>query len=138
MIVSTADFIGSSSSSGARVIYGDTDSVMVSFGPDVPRAEAIRLGREAAESASMRFVAPIKLQFEKVLQSYLLLNKKRYAGLLWDGDAPLKLDMKGIETVRRDWCGLVRQVCERSLELLLRPDWSIDAAVDYVRGIVGD
>lgn len=56
----------------------------------------------------------------------------------WAGDKPLGLDMKGIEVVRRDWCGMVRQVCERSLELLLRPDRSIDVAVEYVRGIVSD
>jgi len=40
--------------------------------------------------------------------------------------------------VRRDFCGLVRQVCERSLELLLRPDRSLEAATQHVRDVVAD
>jgi DNA polymerase delta subunit 1 len=37
------------------------------------------------------------------------MNKKRYAGLLWTSpDKPDKIDSKGIETVRRDNCLLVR------------------------------
>ena len=48
-----------------QVIYGDTDSVMVKFGPDnVP--ESMELGKEAAEYVSKHFVSPIKLEFEKV------------------------------------------------------------------------
>lgn len=47
------------------MIYGDTDSVMVKFGVDTV-AEAMKLGREAAEFVTKKFVAPIKLEFEKV------------------------------------------------------------------------
>ena len=40
---------------------------------------------------------------------YLLISKKRYAGLLWTKpDKWDKIDTKGIETVRRDNCLLVR------------------------------
>lgn len=134
MIQTTGAFIGDNCE-GARVIYGDTDSVMLSFGA-VAREDAVRRGKEAAARASANFPAPIKLEFEKVLQPFLLLNKKRYAGLPWDGDKALALDMKGIETVRRDWCGLVRQVVDRSLALLLKHDRCIDEARDYVRGVV--
>ena len=43
---------------------------------------------------------------------YLLMNKKRYAGLYWTKPTGHdKMDTKGIETVRRDNCLLVRQVC---------------------------
>jgi len=39
------------------------------------------------------------------------MNKKRYAGLLWTKtDKFDKMDAKGIETVRRDNCGLVKDV----------------------------
>jgi len=55
-------------------------------------------------------VAPIKLEFEKVYCPYLLMNKKRYAGLLWTKPEKWdKIDAKGIETVRRDNCGIVQQ-----------------------------
>lgn len=39
------------------------------------------------------------------------MNKKRYAGLLWTKvDKPDKIDAKGIETVRRDNCGMVKEI----------------------------
>ncbi len=48
-----------------KVVYGDTDSVMVRFGFDTV-AESMEIGREAAEFVSSHFVKPIKLEFEKV------------------------------------------------------------------------
>merc|ERR1719446_2013891 len=96
----------------AQVIYGDTDSVFVQFGVN-SIAEAMKLGEEAADMVSTDFLKPIKLEFEKVYCPYLLMNKKRYAGLYWTKPEHYdKLDTKGIETVRRDNCGLVRQVAE--------------------------
>ena len=49
----------------AKVIYGDTDSVMVRFGTSTV-AESMELGKEAAEHISSQFPHPIKLEFEKV------------------------------------------------------------------------
>ena len=55
---------------------------MVKFGPsDLPTV--MELAREAAEVVTSHFVRPIKLEFEKVYFPYLLINKKRYAGLYW-------------------------------------------------------
>lgn len=48
-----------------QVIYGDTDSVMCKFGTSTVE-ETMKLGREAAELISSKFVSPIKLEFEKV------------------------------------------------------------------------
>lgn len=86
------------------VIYGDTDSVMINFGTkDIKRA--MELGKEAADLLSERFMKPIKLEFEKVYYPYLLITKKRYAGLLWTNpESPDKKDCKGVESVRRDSC----------------------------------
>ena len=64
----------------AVVIYGDADSVIVKFGCK-ELAKSIELGKEAAAFVSKKFIAPIKLEFEKVFSPYLLINKKRYAGL---------------------------------------------------------
>lgn len=103
----------------AEVIYGDTDSVMVKFGT-TELAEAMKLGQEAADYVSGKFVKPIKLEFEKVYFPYLLINKKRYAGLYWTNPNKWdKMDTKGIETVRRDNCRLVQTVIETSLRMLL-------------------
>jgi DNA polymerase delta subunit 1 len=70
--------------------------------------EAMRLGAEAAGLVSKTFQKPIKLEFEKVYWPYLLINKKRYAGLYWTNPSKWdKMDTKGIETVRRDSCEMV-------------------------------
>lgn len=83
---------------------------MVKFGTDSIE-ESMRLGREAAAYVSNFFIKPIKLEFEKVYFPYLLMNKKRYAGMLWTKPSgPDKMDCKGIETVRRDNCALVAEV----------------------------
>lgn len=103
----------------AEVIYGDTDSVMVKFGPKDLK-EAMKLGEEAAEFVSSKFIRPIKLEFEKVYFPYLLINKKRYAGLYWTNPNKFdKMDTKGIETVRRDNCRLVQTVIETVLRKIL-------------------
>lgn len=111
----------------AKVIYGDTDSVMVKFGVSTLE-EAMKLGEEAAGYVSAKFIKPIKLEFEKVYFPYLLINKKRYAGLYWTNTQKYdKMDTKGIETVRRDNCVLVQNVIETVLHKILI-DRDIDAA----------
>ncbi len=103
----------------AEVIYGDTDSVMVKFGVDSV-AEAMKLGEEAANFVSQKFVKPIKLEFEKVYFPYLLINKKRYAGLYFTRpEKHDKMDCKGIETVRRDNCPLVAKLMNEVLQKIL-------------------
>lgn len=69
---------------------------------------------------------------------YLLINKKRYAGLLWTNpDAHDKMDSKGIETVRRDNCLLVKNVITTSLEkLLIQRD--VEGAKEYVKNSIAD
>jgi DNA polymerase delta subunit 1 len=122
------------------VIYGDTDSIMVKFGTE-DRAEAMRLGKIAAEEVSKKFIKPIKLEFEKIYHPYLLMNKKRYAGMYWTNPVKAdKMDAKGIETVRRDNCALVQNIVQGALDrLLINP--SIDSsniAIEYCKGMISD
>lgn len=121
----------------AVVIYGDTDSVMIKFGVKTLE-ESMRLGREAAEFVSAKFVKPIKLEFEKVYFPYLLINKKRYAGLYYTRpDKYDKMDCKGIETVRRDNSPLVANLINNCLQKLLI-ERNPDGAVEYAKQIISD
>ncbi|KAJ9298549.1 hypothetical protein DTO271G3_3516 [Paecilomyces variotii] len=121
----------------AKVIYGDTDSVMVKFGVK-ELEEAMKLGQEAADYVSSKFIKPIKLEFEKVYFPYLLINKKRYAGLYWTNPKKYdKMDSKGIETVRRDNCRLVQNVIETVLHKILI-DRDVDGAQEYVKNTISD
>ncbi|KAK4646437.1 DNA-directed DNA polymerase delta [Podospora bellae-mahoneyi] len=121
----------------AQVIYGDTDSVMVKFGTK-ELAEAMKLGEDAANYVSSKFIKPIKLEFEKVYFPYLLINKKRYAGLYWTKPEKYdKMDTKGIETVRRDNCLLVQTVIEKVLRMILI-DRDVPGAQEYVKDTIAD
>lgn len=119
------------------IVYGDTDSVMVRFGyPDMETC--FKLGQEAADYVTSKFKAPIKLEFEKVYFPYLLINKKRYAGLWWTKlDNFDKMDTKGIESVRRDNCRLVQNVVTRILELILE-ERNVPAAEEFVKKTIAD
>ena len=56
------------------------------------------VGQQAADFVTSKFVKPIKLEFEKVYFPYLLISKKRYAGLYWTRTEKFdKMDTKGIE-----------------------------------------
>jgi len=63
------------------------------------------------------------MKIEGVFKSLLILTKKRYAGLIVEKDNGLfkeKITMKGIETVRRDWCDLVSKSLYTVLEIILK------------------
>ena len=121
----------------AIVVYGDTDSVMVKFGVSTV-AEAMELGKDAADFVTKSFVKPIKLEFEKVYFPYLLINKKRYAGLYYTKpDMYDKMDCKGIETVRRDNCRLVASLINTCLQKLLM-DRDPDAAILHAQTVISD
>jgi DNA polymerase delta subunit 1 len=110
---------------------------MVKFGTAEVK-NTFPLAIEAAEKCSKIFPDPILLEFEKVYFPYLLMNKKRYAGLMWTNqDHYDKMDTKGLETVRRDNCALVRDVIQTSLDKILI-EQDEDGAVAYVKKQISD
>ena len=98
----------------------------------------MKLGEEAADYVSAKFIKPIKLEFEKVYFPYLLINKKRYAGLYWTRPEKYdKMDCKGIETVRRDNCPLVAKLMNECLrKCLIERDPK--AAMEYAKQNISD
>ncbi|KAI9144807.1 hypothetical protein BKA69DRAFT_1054554 [Paraphysoderma sedebokerense] len=103
---------------GARVVYGDTDSVFV-YLPGATKERAFQIGKAIADSVTNMNPYPMKLKFEKVYHPCVLLAKKRYVGWKYESitDSPV-FDAKGIETVRRDGCPVVAKMMERCLKLL--------------------
>lgn len=126
----------------ADVIYGDTDSVMIKR-LNATVGEMLAFGKEAAaivtgalnEKFGNKYAA---LLVEKVYFPFLLINKKRYAGLLWTKpDKYDKIDAKGIETVRRDNCLLVKNTIQGALDrLLIHSD--VEGAKNFVKKMVSD
>lgn len=56
---------------GARVVYGDTDSLFILL-QGKTRKEAFEIGAEIADTVTNANPAPIKLKFEKILQPAIL------------------------------------------------------------------
>lgn len=104
---------------GARVVYGDTDSLFVHMpGRSVEAAHAI--GAEIAAAVTAANPVPVTLKLEKVYSPCMLITKKRYVGHAFESPdqvTPL-FDAKGIETVRRDSCPAVSKLMRASLRLL--------------------
>jgi DNA polymerase delta subunit 1 len=116
---------------GAKVRYGDTDSVMVEFDVQGRKGqEAIdyswQVGEQAAEQCTKLFKAPNDLELEKVYCPYFLYSKKRYAAKMFEkkGDSVVfkKIDVKGLQVVRRDSCPYVRETLKALLEMILNSD----------------
>lgn len=126
---------------GAKVRYGDTDSVMVEFDVQGRKGqEAIdyswEQGEQAAEQCTKLFKAPNDLELEKVYCPYFLYSKKRYAAKMYEkkGDAVVfkKIDVKGLQVVRRDTCMYVRGVLKQLLNLVLNSE-DPRPAIEYAR-----
>lgn len=110
-----------SSDCGAKVIYGDTDSLFVYF-PGKSKEDAFRYGRSLAKKVTDSLPDPIKLKFEKVYHPCVLLAKKRYVGQCYefeDQKIP-KFEAKGIETIRRDGIPAQLKMVGKCLRILFQ------------------
>lgn len=96
---------------GAKVVYGDTDSLFVLL-KNKSREEAFAIGLDIANAVTNDNPTPVKLKLEKVYQPCILQTKKRYVGYAYENinqKTPV-FDAKGIETIRRDGCPAVSKV----------------------------
>jgi len=121
------------------VIYGDTDSFQIKVNTtDIDEAE--RIGKELESLINNQFKGVIRVKIECIFKTLLILTKKRYAGWAFErvnGKWEDKILMKGIETVRRDWCNLVSETLYEVLEIILKEQnpWK---AVKYVKKVIND
>ena len=134
---------------GAKVRYGDTDSVMVEFDVQGRKGQdaidySWEQGELAAEQCTKLFKAPNDLELEKVYCPYFLYSKKRYAAKMFEKNkegkvAFKKIDVKGLQVVRRDSCPFVRGILKNLMEMMLEssdPRPVIDAARTAARELM--
>lgn len=108
-----------------RVIYGDTDSVMLQDNATLSMEECHAKALRMADEISMDFRHPMKLEFEKIYSRYIISNKKRYAGTMFvegkDGKMTFeKIDVKGLETARRGTTAYAMRIYDKCLSLALK------------------
>ena len=109
---------------GYRVVYGDTDSVMIDFGirKDDPLALqiAFQKGEQLATEITSLFPGQIVLEFEKAYFPWILIAKKRYVGLMYTNiNTYDKIDAKGIELVRRDTSPFTKKVLQEIIDKIM-------------------
>jgi DNA polymerase I len=122
---------------GVEVVYGDTDSIFVKT-KTTNLDESKKLGEEISKYVTENLPGYLELQFEKIYRTFLILTKKRYAGLRYEyvGDSWVnEIEMKGIETVRRDWCPLVSEVMLKVLDTLLK-EGDLEKSIMLVKDVL--
>jgi DNA polymerase elongation subunit (family B) len=95
--------------------------------------EHFRVAEQIADQITKHFLPPHELEMEKAYFPYLLVTKKRYAGLMYEHpDKTPKIDIKGLQLVRRDSPKLVKRISHGMLEILLYQR-SFEKALVYVQ-----
>ncbi|MEM5874363.1 MAG: DNA-directed DNA polymerase [Candidatus Aenigmatarchaeota archaeon] len=116
-----------------KVIYGDTDSIMVKLDTDDIKL-AFEKAKELENIVNIKY-ENLKMKIESIFKSIIILTKKRYAALSVDENGNEKIVMKGIETVRRDWCDLVTDTLEEVVSTILK-EKNVEKAVNRFKEIV--
>ncbi|KAL8243695.1 hypothetical protein R6Q59_009953 [Mikania micrantha] len=120
-----------------QVIYGDTDSVMINTGVD-NIADALKVGNEFKKSVNERYRL-LEIDIDNVFRRLLLHAKKKYAAINMaeiDGKYVDKLEVKGLDMKRREYCALSKEVSQKLLnEILSGEDTEVvlEKIHDYLR-----
>lgn len=127
---------------GARVIYGDTDSLFVVFplGPGEARParedalrRAMRLSDEATAAFNPTLKAPQHLEAEKCFYPFVLLSKKRYIGMMYpQGSMRGKRKEMGVALKRRDNAPIVKHVLGGIVDIILT-ERNLARSVEFLR-----
>jgi DNA polymerase delta subunit 1 len=97
-------------------------------------ARVFDIAKDMSVGATALFTKPNKLEFEKVYYPYLLIGKKNYVGMKYEGTAAPKMDAKGIEIVRRDKIAVLRSTLSEILQLCLKQHYP--EAATCLRGMI--
>lgn len=119
-----------------EVVYGDTDSLFVKT-KLTNLDEAKEIGEKISQLVSSKLGGKLQLEFEKIYCTFLILTKKRYAGWKFSYDDGWKddIEMKGIETIRRDWCPLVSETMSAILNTILK-EGDVQKSIAQLRSVV--
>lgn len=106
---------------GFNVVYGDTDSIMINTGTQNLK-DSLEMGKKLKSEVNVLYKC-LEIEIDGVFKSLLLLKKKKYAALTvedFNGEGKIiKKEVKGLDMVRRDWCGLSKEVGNKVLDEIL-------------------
>ena len=136
---------------GFDVIYGDTDSVMISLEGDITTDEVIDRSFDLEEQINGSydgFAAEqlnadehrFQIEFEKLYRRFFQAGtKKRYAGhIVWkEGKDVDDIDITGFEYQRSDIAPITKEVQLQVIEMIVHGE-DIDDVKDYVHEVIAD
>eukprot|EP01062_Namystynia_karyoxenos_P041988 TRINITY_DN3065_c0_g1_i1.p1 TRINITY_DN3065_c0_g1~~TRINITY_DN3065_c0_g1_i1.p1 ORF type:complete len:1589 (+),score=451.64 TRINITY_DN3065_c0_g1_i1:73-4767(+) len=132
----TIRMVDTTSEWGAKVVYGDTDSLFVCV-PGATLERAFEVGRAVVAKVAEANPEPVRLKLEKVYQPCVLVTKKRYGGYAYESpDSAPFFDAKGLECIRRDQSRAVQVVQEKALRTLFDTN-DTDVVREYVQRQLG-
>jgi DNA polymerase elongation subunit (family B) len=110
--------IGVAEAQGSRVIYGDTDSIMVHVGGATENEcmnKAVEI--KAAVETSMKGTAfeKIKIDVEGNFETFVITAKKKYAGMKWDA----AMVTKGMAPVKKDVVPVAKTAASKVLSIIM-------------------
>lgn len=120
-----------------RVIYGDTDSVMINTNAD-NMEEALKVGNEFKRTVNDRYKL-LEIDIDNVFRRLLLHAKKKYAAINMvevDGKFVDKLEVKGLDMKRREYCSLSKEASSKLLNEILsgeEPEIVVGKIHEYLR-----
>jgi len=124
-------------SNSLQVIYGDTDSVMINANVDNVE-DALKVGNEFKKAVNDRYRL-LEIDIDNVFRRILLQAKKKYAAINLvqvNGKYVDKMEVKGLDMKRREYCNLSKEVSSKLLNEILSGDDSevvITRIHDYLR-----
>jgi hypothetical protein len=102
-----------------RVIYGDTDSVMVTLPKKNNTIEAVRaLAAEIVKRTNSRYTY-LELEHEEVFSVFILFGKKRYAAVPWTATSNGQVIFKGLDLVKRGFAPAGSRLCEAAVMAMI-------------------
>lgn len=122
-----------------RVIYGDTDSVMINTNVDNIH-DALKLGNEFKRDVNNSYKL-LEIDIDNVFRRILLHAKKKYAAINMvpvDGKYIEKLEVKGLDMRRREYCALSKETSTELLNFLLSGEEAetvVEKIHDYLRDL---
>lgn len=125
-----------------KVIYGDTDSVMINTGV-YTYDEARQMGELFKKTVNSQYKL-LEIDIDNIFGSMILNAKKKYAAieLLKHGDTiDQKLVVKGLDLKRREFCQLSKDASMFALDKLLNNsdiDEALESIHDYLRKLSED
>ncbi|WEW59775.1 DNA-directed DNA polymerase alpha catalytic subunit pol1 [Emydomyces testavorans] len=122
-----------------RVIYGDTDSVMINTNADNIE-EALKVGNEFKKFVNESYRL-LEIDIDNVFRRLLLHAKKKYAAINMmevDGKYVDHLEVKGLDMKRREYCALSKEASSKILTDILSGDDTevvLGKVYDYLRDL---